>query len=489
MNLSTADAERVSAQVDRRIGLERPFYEFVTTTWPRIEHGPIVGWHMQAVCDRLEAVTKGSPRNLVVNIPPGTGKSTITCVLWPLWCWLREPNASILTLSISHDIVVRDSAKGLALIRSDWFRARWGDLVSVGPGAGVLHYDTARGGHREAATFGGQIVGKHPDIIVIDDPLKSNEVSPSTLESAERTWRDALSTRARDPKTLRRVCIMQRLHVKDLAGIFIASGWDCLRLPMRFEVEHADPFDRRTERGELLVPERFDEASVVERETTLGSRGAAAQLQQRPFPEGGAIIRREWLRWYDPETKIVTDKDGTTRRVPPFTRVVQSWDLTFKDESTSDYVAGQVWGQAGADLYGVDGLLERLDFVGSIKAILAMREKHPEATGILIEDKANGPAVMSVLKQSVAGIIPVEPKGGKVARANAASPIVEAGNVYLPKGRPWAEKLADSLAAFPVGEWDDDVDAFTQMVLHVQKKGIDYAAAMAALGKRTLFGT
>lgn len=478
------------AVIDREIGLRARFFDFVEMTWPRIEHGDIQGWHIEVICDRLEALAKGDVRNLVVNVPPGTGKSTITCVLWPIWCWLREPRASILTLSISHDIVVRDASKSVALIRSDWFRERWGDVVAVAPSAGVLRFDTVQGGHREAATFGGQIVGKHPDIVVIDDPLKSNDVTPATIEDAERTWRNALSTRAREPRTLRRACIMQRLHVKDLAGVFIAAGWNLLRLPMRFEASSADPFDRRKVEGELLVPERFPEEAVRERETALGSRGSAAQLQQRPFPEGGAIFKRDWLRWYDPETMTYVDKAGAVVKLPPITRRLSSWDLAFKDEQTSDYVAGQVWGLAGPLLIGLDGIRERLDFVASIAAIVNMRAKWPDATATLIEDKANGPAVMNMLRGKLTGIIAVEPQGGKVARANAASPVVEAGNVFLPRGRKWAEDLAESLAAFPVGEWDDDVDAFTQLVLHVQRKGIDYDAAMKALGGmgRSLLG-
>jgi predicted phage terminase large subunit-like protein len=456
-------------RVDREIGLRGSFYQFVQIAWTQTEKMPLVGaWYIKVICDALEALWRGEVRNLVINIPPGMGKSSLTCVFWPAWVWLREPRAGILSLSVSHEITIRDSGKSLALIHRPWFQARWGDLVAVDPGAGTTKFATHLGGVREAQTFGGQVLGKHPDVVIIDDPIKPQMLSPATLAYAKRFWVDTLSTRAADPKTVRRVCIMQRLHVEDLAGVFIAEGWELLRLPMRFEPESADPRDQRTKPGELLAPERAGEAEVQKLERN-GERFRASQLQQRPFPEGGAIIKSEWIQWYDP------------KKAPRFSSKIQTWDLTFKATNDSDHVAGQVWGTDENSFYFIDGILERLDFVATCEAILGMSTHHPDAIGILIEDKANGPAVMSMLETKVAGIIPVEPLGGKGARLNAVAPLFEAKNVFLPIGHPVAEQLALHLQAFPSGDIDDDVDACTQVLNHLHGQVLDYEAAMKGL--------
>lgn len=456
------------AALDRALGLRGRFFEFVVMAWPHIEESELHGRHIEIVCNRLEALGKGDIRNLVINIPPGTGKSTITCVLWPIWLWLREPRASVLTLSVSHDIVLSTSSKGLALIRSDWFQKRWGDLVAVGPSAGVLRYDTIQGGHREATTFGGQIIGKHPDIIVIDDPLKSNDISPSTLADVERTWRTALSSRGVGRPMLRRACIMQRLHVKDLAGVFIESGWDALRLPMRFEAAHADPFDFRTVDGELLVPSMFPENKLRDQETNWGPRTTAAQYQQRPFPEGGAIFLEAWFR--------------TAPKPQKLTKVVQSWDLTFKGGHDSDFVAGHVWGFVNGEYWLLDRVHDRLGFTATIERIVQMRTKWPQAMEILIEDKANGPAVIETLQKQLPGIIPVAPSGSKEARAHAVTPLFASGCVYF-ANESWADEVKAELLSFPNGAHDDDVDACTQALGHLYGKTYNYAAAMAGLDR------
>jgi predicted phage terminase large subunit-like protein len=156
-----------------------------------------------------------------------------------------------------------------------------------------------------------------------------------------------------------------------------------------------------------------------------------------------------------------------------FDEMVQSWDLNFKDTATSDFVAGQVWGRLGANKFLLDYVRERLGIVATMDAIRNWRAKWPRAAAILIEDKANGPAVIQMLRGEVAGLIPVQPEGGKVSRAYAAAPEVEAGNVYLPHPNiaAWTNKFIANAAAFPNAAHDDDVDAFTQTIIRWQAGG------------------
>jgi predicted phage terminase large subunit-like protein len=275
------------------------------------------------------------------------------------------------------------------------------------------------------------------------------------------------------------VIVMQRLHERDLTGHLVEQGgWHHLCLPAEYEPSH--PFvypdrvelpsgrelagDRRTEPGELLEPIRLSEARLTELRRDLGSYGYAGQMQQRPAPaEGGMLKRGWWQRWND-------------RDVPLFEREVASWDMRFGDsqEAASSYVVGQVWGVRGADRYLLGQIRARLSFTESLTAVRALANWRPQATAKLVERKANGAAVIDTLRSEVSGLIPIEPEGGKEVRAAAIQPYVEAGNVYLPAGDfipcpPGYEatataELIEEAAVFPNGSHDDQVDAMTQAI-------------------------
>jgi len=196
----------------------------------------------------------------------------------------------------------------------------------------------------------------------------------------------------------------------------------------------------------------------------LGSMAYAGQYQQRPVPAGGAIFRREWFQYYD--------------ELPPLTHIAQSWDMAFKDKPDNDYVVGLVAGRHGADIYLMDRVKGQWAFSESCRQVEALRRKYPASATILIEDAANGPAIIEVLRHRVSGIIAVQPEGGKLARAYAAQPQVEAGNVYLPNPRPhgrlmperaWVDDFLYQLTGFPNSAHDDDVDALTQLVVRWQR--------------------
>jgi predicted phage terminase large subunit-like protein len=146
-----------------------------------------------------------------------------------------------------------------------------------------------------------------------------------------------------------------------------------------------------------------------------------------------------------------------------FDTQLQSWDLAFKDLQTSDYVAGGVWGAKGADRYLLDQMRERMGFPETMAAIKKMSKKWPEAIRKLVEDKANGPAVIQALRHELCGLVAVNPEGGKIARAQAVSPQVESGNIYLPHPAiaPWVEAFIEECSTFPHGKYDDQVDQMT----------------------------
>ena len=236
--------------------------------------------------------------------------------------------------------------------------------------------------------------------------------------------------------------------------------------------------DPRTERGELLWPERFGPDEMTSLKRSLGSYPAAGQSQQRPAPAEGGLHKRHWWRFWQPQGAdlppvVVRYPDGSLRPVEAVElpaaveEQMQSWDCAFKDLETSDYVVGQVWARLGADCFLLDQVRDRMDCPTTVRSVRELTAKWPYTFAKLVEDKANGPAVIQMLQHEIAGIIPVNPQGGKMTRAAAVSPLVEAGNIYLPHPQhaPWVEEFIEECAAFPNGAHDDQVDAATQALL------------------------
>lgn len=216
--------------------------------------------------------------------------------------------------------------------------------------------------------------------------------------------------------------------------------------------EENDPLGR--EPGQPLCPELFTKQALESIKTSVGSYWWASLYQQRPSPAEGGIFKRHWWQYY--------------RQAPgKFDEIIQSWDMSFKDKATSDFVVGQVWGRSGADKYLLDQVRGRMDFTATLQAVRSLSAKWPQARAKLVEDKANGPAVIATLKREISGLIPVEPQGSKEARAWAVQPEVEAGNVYIPDPgiASWVHDFVEECAAFPNGAHDDQVDAMTQALL------------------------
>ena len=217
--------------------------------------------------------------------------------------------------------------------------------------------------------------------------------------------------------------------------------------------------------GEALWPSKYP-ISFLDKHRKADSRDWAALYQQSPYTEGGAILKKHWWKFYTTPPKFL-DEVGI------------SVDATFKDLKTSDYVVIQTWGRKGPDKYLLDQYREKMDYVETEKATLNMRLKWRQCTKIWIEDKANGSALISRLRRKITGVIPVEPEGSKIARAQAVAPQVESGNTYLPDPSicDWVNDFIDECAKFPNAKHDDQVDACSQALARLEtSEGLDIAA-------------
>lgn len=441
-----------------------------------------VNWHHRILAKKLDKWVNREIRNIMVFMPPRLGKTELVSRRLPAYIFGKDPKAKIIAASYSADLAQANNRDVQFIIDSAEYRELFpetclsGDNVrTVAAGSYLRNSDIFetvpfRGTYRSAGVGGG-ITGMGGDYIIIDDPIKNAD------EAESQTFRDRLFDWYRTTLYTRRekgagIClVMTRWHDDDLAGRLLQEAesdpesdqWEIIKFPMLSEEERITR-DPRTAPGQALWPWKYDEAECRRIRKAVGSRAWLALYQQRPSHEKGNIIQKTWWKWYD-------------KRPEHFQNVMISVDASFKGTDTSSYVSIQAWCKNGPDAYFLDQIRDQMGFLDTIKAIQSMRQKWP-AIGVLIEDKANGPAIIETLKQKIPGIIPSMPYGSKVARLSAASPWVEAGNVYLPKPEifPKIIEFVEEVGLFPNAKNSDQVDAFSQIIHYYQENSGSFEA-------------
>jgi predicted phage terminase large subunit-like protein len=476
--------------------LSRDLGKFIRAAWPFVlPHVRFISnWHIDAQAEHLEAVSKGEIRKLQVWVPPGSMKSISCSVMWPAWEWTFAPEIRYLTGSYDIDLSTEFAVRTRTLIQDPWYQARWGHVFQMKSDENAKrNYKNDHGGHRYATSPTGGGTGRHADRILIDDPLNAQEiVSDVKLEEAQNWYGGTLATRVGDYETFCEVIIMQRLHEKDLAqhALELSPGdWTILCLPEEYDPGHKFAWrkDPRKKKGELLWPARINQEAHEERKRKLGTHRAAGQLQQNPTAREGAILKRAHWRFYDPRWLDAAEA-GDVSKFPKFTRVFTDWDTAFKDKTTSDYVAGGIWGVAGGNRYLLRMYHEQARLSRTKTLMKEARkwclERWPHAAfSLVIEKAANGVEIIEELRQEIPGVIPYVASVDKTARAEAAEPDLESGNIFVPGYRmpdsgevdprspAFSQILIEECAKFPGGEHDDLVDMFTMAINWVRTKG------------------
>lgn len=474
------------------------FRQFVKQGWHVVEpkHKYVHNWHIDAISDHLVAAYDGEIRRLGIMVPPRTMKSLTVSIFGPAWQWIRDPGVQFLTASYGADLSMEFAVKSRDLIRSSWFQSRWGHVFQLKADVNMKSkYANNHGGQRLATSVGGVGTGEGGDIIQIDDAHNADEILSDVKREAVLEWHDGtISTRFNQPEVGIEVIIMQRLHEKDVMGHVLdldgEDEWQILCLPEEYAPKH--PFvcpekvvlptgrvlqgDPRTEENDLLFPQRIGPVAHAQRKRRLGSFRAAGQLQQLPSAHEGAILKRQYWRFYDP--KLIDTMHG----LPYFTSMALSFDTSFKDKTSSDYVAGSVWGLTYADRYLLRLTNLRLTLSQTKTVIKEYRawclEKFPGIPlTVLIEKSANGVEIIEQLQREITGVHPIVASVDKTTRAWAAQPDIESGNVFLPgfpspEGSGYDEartpadvqEMVEQCAKFPTGEHDDMVDMTTQLL-------------------------
>lgn len=409
---------------------------------------------------------------LMIAMPPQGGKSQRAVRRYVEWVLTQNSNTRITVCSYNTDTARR------------WGRTIRDDINEHGDKLGLAIRDDVAAqsewileGHEGGvftAGVGSSLTGRPSELMIIDDPVKGREDADSERYQ-ERNWdwwREVAMTRLAPGAPV--ILIQTRWSVDDLAGKVLkkengGDEWRVVSIPAqadhRPDLGETDPLGR--EPGEWMETTRGMTVEQWERrKRDTGPRSWAALYQQKPTPDEGGVFPREWATYTEP--LWITRDDGSCW-VPGIERddheLIQSWDLTFKDKDTSDYVVGQVWLRVGHQAWLLDQVRRRMNFNDTCAALLALSAKWPQAVAKLVEDKANGPAVINALQQQINGLIPIEPQGSKKARASAVSPLAFSKDVILPTAEilPNVEDLREELVNFP-SKHDDTVDALSQAI-------------------------
>lgn len=459
--------------------------DFVTTVFP----GYRVNWHHRLIAEKLEAVQRGEITRLMVSVPPRHGKSELVSRMFPAWALGRNPNEQVIACSY-NDLFAKDFNRDVQRYMTGktyprifpGTRLNERNVVAVadrGARRNARQFDiVGERGSYIAAGVGGGITGKGATIGVIDDPIKNHaDAYSETVRRAQLNWyTSTFLTRGEGSFSMggdmRVILCMTRWHEADLAGHLLeqmedgGDQWDIVNLPAILDCEPT-PGDPRKQ-GEALWPEKYDVAALEKIRKRVGERDWNALYQQRPHDEAGGMFKAHWWQRYD--------------ETPRLESVWTSWDMAFKGSNKSDYVVGQVWGRARGCLYLLDQVRGQWDFVRTVLEFRNMAARYPQAMKHLVEDKANGPAVINALRKDIMGIIAVDPQGSKEARAAAVTPIVESENVYIPRKAHWVNGFISECSSFPRGKNDDQVDAMTQAISHGQTNAAATYAAAARAG-------
>ena len=457
-----------------KLECEQSLYIFFKLAWKVLEPSTpfLDNWHFKYLCNILQkeaeriAAKKPKTKDLIINIPPRSGKSYVCSVMFPAWCWVNWPHMRFITSSYANSLSIDLCKKTRDLIESEWYQSYWHNKFKMTSDQNTKsNYENDKRGKRFATSVSGAVTGFGADIILSDDILNPKDiVSPEQVKKANDYYDRTLYSRLDDQEVGLRVGIMQRLHEDDLTGHVLkkyVGQYEHICIPGELEGADVQPKEliKHYDKDGLFFPKRFTR-KYLDNLKKAGRRFYLGQILQRPSEKEGNIFKHSYWKYYE----ILPDK---------LDEVIQSWDCAFKDDPSSSYVVGQVWGRKGSNLYLIQNRREHLGFEATKNAILSMSNQYPQARKKIIEDKANGTAIIEVLKSRLFGITPVSPTESKGARANAVSYMAECGNVYLPKNAAWLEDYETEMEAFSPSNsklHDDQVDASTQAWYYFHKK-------------------
>lgn len=460
MNLTPEQLQQYGPEALQKVRAElarRSFAEYVRQAWPVIEPGtPLVwGWAVDAICEHLEAVTRGDIKRLVINVPPGSMKSKLTAVLWTTWSWLHKPHYKFLSSSYALSLAERNNVECRRILQSEWYGSNFGIGISSEEG-GKVNFSTDHLGVMRAISVGGATTGYRGDSFIIDDPHDVSKAESDAKRSEAVQWFiESAQTRLNSLRDSSIIVVMQRVHEEDVTATALEMGYEHLCIPMRWDeslrkttsIGWTDP---RKEDGELMWEERFPRKELDTLERNMGAYAVAAQMQQTPAPRKGGLIQVDNIEVIDelPDEPFIA---------------VRAWDFA-GTEGAGAYTVGlqMLYGQHSEQFYIVD--VKRKQLGGGKVRELTLETAEEDGRAVVISIPQDpGAAGKSVAEDHVANLagynVKVEQQSGsKEMRAEPFASQVEIGRVKV-LNRVWTRTLLDEMRFFPKSKYKDQVDA------------------------------
>ena len=460
MQLTEQQIQQYGPEALQKIRAElarRSLLEFTRQAWSILEPGVQMkeGWVLEAICEHLEAVANGDIKRLLINVPPGSSKSRLARVMFPLWLWTHKPWMRIIGASYALALSERDSYYARTVIQTDWYQKNFGVSISSEQGAKVNFDNTSMGGMR-AISVGGATTGFRGDLLLCDDAHNISDGESDAKRSEAVQWfKETFQTRVNDLDNTPIVVIGQRVHEEDVYSAALELGYEHLNIPMEWEEEQRKTTsigwtDPRTKENELMWPERFSADAVERLKNALGPYAASAQLQQRPVPRKGGMFQVDSIRQIDdlPDEPFIA---------------VRAWDLA-GSEGKGAYTVGvkMLWGEKSQEFYVVDVIRKQLGG-GAVRELI---DKTAEQDGVatkIIVPRDPGQAGKVQTEDIVALLAGFNAKaeaqsGSKELRAEPFASQVEVNRVNVLK-RTWTKAWLDELRFFPKSKYKDQVDA------------------------------
>jgi hypothetical protein len=512
--VTPADAAR---ELKLRRKVRTTLHEFLKEAWSAFEFGREFtdSWAVGAMSEHCQAVIEGEIEDLLINIPPRSTKSTLVSVCLVPWAWINWPELQCLCGSYAAPVANNDHVKCRRLIESEWYATIAPHITLADDQNTKTKFDNTSGGYRTLTATDGSTTGQGGDLIIIDDPNNAKDISDTALNNVLHWWRDVLPTRVNDAKNAMKIVVQQRVHENDVSGEIMRNGgptWVKLILPMEFETnrrcittrknangEKITWMDPRVKDGELLFPERVDQRALEKMKRPMSQYARAGQLQQRPAPAEGGIIKRKFFPIWDQPTP------------PPFEIIAISVDtaMTEEDSKTNAQSAATAWGVFRAPKTGIPSVMllsvwqDHAEYPDLRRRVRRMannyldtgplydalgNETKPKARTaacvpglILVEAKNNGISLIQELRKTGIPIQGFNPDklGDKTARVRLVTPMLESQRVWLPGSpasnykelRPFAQAFLDQAIKFPNASARDLVDTMTQILWRLHMSG------------------
>jgi predicted phage terminase large subunit-like protein len=458
------------AEIDRELVERGGLRSFIELGWGTVEGESTYrpNWHIDAICEHFEAVSRGEIRRLMVLIPPRHMKSLSAAVFWPAYDWIANPQRRWVFASYAFDLSRRDSVKCRRVIQSQWYRDRWGDRFKLAHDQNRQdRFDNDKGGYRLSISVDGKVTGEGGNIIVIDDALNAKDAnSEAARMNVQRWWDESMPTRLNDPITGAFVIVQQRLHANDLVGHIRKKNdprWVSLCLPAEYEPDHPQRWfrDPRKEAGELLWPSRVPRQEIDELKASLGEYASAGQLQQRPVPREGGLFKRHWFH--------------VEAFAPPDCTWSSAWDFAATAAKVTkpdpDWTSNALVGKSRTtNKFYVKRIRRFREDPGEVRRrVLATAQEDGRQVKVTIPQDpgqaGKDQAIQYVGLLAGFEVLAEAQTGDKMSRAMGFAAQASVGNViliddaHLPPEQKWHADFLAEITSFPTGAHDDQVDS------------------------------